>query len=77
LDGASFPAGDIGRGGRKAVGGFLPFGKKDKYSKYCIHDIDSHAKRVTDLIFIDMLENFERIQIGMAKFERALEESKN
>jgi hypothetical protein len=77
LDGTTFPAGDSGCGGRKAVGGFLPSGKKDKYPKYCIHDIDSHAERVTTLGFIDIPENLERIQNGMVKFEQALLKSKN
>jgi len=40
-------------------------------------DADPHAKRVTALIYADILENLERIQSGMAEFDRALEESKN
>jgi len=40
-------------------------------------DTRSHAKRVTALIFIDILENLEQIQNGMQEFQRALEESKN
>ena len=40
-------------------------------------DADPHAKQVTALIYTDILENLERIQSGMAEFDRALEESKN
>lgn len=40
-------------------------------------DGDPHAKRVTALIFTDILENLYRIQVGVEEFEQALQESKN